>query len=92
MVVCYCCFCSANAIQNVVIIVCVVSVCFSLGVVGFNYDFSSFKGKRPSMEDYFVANISDVDGQMVSFFGVFDGTRHDLDYFWVAEAAKKMMS
>ncbi|PQP98311.1 putative protein phosphatase 2C 11 isoform X1 [Prunus yedoensis var. nudiflora] len=39
----------------------------------FSYGFSSFKGKRPSMEDYFEANISDVDGQMVAFFGVFDG-------------------
>ncbi|XP_062021095.1 probable protein phosphatase 2C 11 [Rosa rugosa] len=39
----------------------------------FNYGFSSFKGKRPSMEDYFEAKISDVDGQMVAFFGVFDG-------------------
>ncbi|KAF3440127.1 hypothetical protein FNV43_RR18405 [Rhamnella rubrinervis] len=39
----------------------------------FNYGFSSFKGKRASMEDFFETEISEVDGQMVAFFGVFDG-------------------
>ncbi|GJX51666.1 probable protein phosphatase 2C 11 [Tanacetum coccineum] len=34
---------------------------------------ASFKGKRASMEDYFKATISKVDGQMVTFFGVFNG-------------------
>uniref|UniRef100_A0A1D1Y2H2 protein-serine/threonine phosphatase n=1 Tax=Anthurium amnicola TaxID=1678845 RepID=A0A1D1Y2H2_9ARAE len=40
---------------------------------GFSYGYSSFKGKRPSMEDFFETRISEVDGQMVAFFGVFDG-------------------
>ena len=57
-----------------VIIICVVSVSLLTRSHRFNYEFSSFKGKRPLMEDYFEANISDVDGHMVSFFGVFDGT------------------
>lgn len=39
----------------------------------FNYGYASFKGKRASMEDYFETTISDLDGQMVAFFGVFDG-------------------
>ncbi|GKC41541.1 probable protein phosphatase 2C 11 [Tanacetum coccineum] len=39
----------------------------------FNYGYASFKGKRASMEDYFETTISEVDGQMVAFFGVFDG-------------------
>ena len=39
----------------------------------FSYGYSSFKGKRASMEDFFVTRISEVDGQMVAFFGVFDG-------------------
>ncbi|PON31536.1 Protein phosphatase [Trema orientale] len=39
----------------------------------FSYGFSSFKGKRASMEDFFETSISEVDGQMVAFFGVFDG-------------------
>lgn len=38
-----------------------------------SYGYSSFKGKRASMEDFFEAKISEVDGQMVAFFGVFDG-------------------
>ncbi|XP_027189832.1 probable protein phosphatase 2C 11 isoform X2 [Cicer arietinum] len=38
-----------------------------------NYGYSSFKGKRSSMEDFFETKISEVDGQMVAFFGVFDG-------------------
>ncbi|MQM01702.1 hypothetical protein Taro_034466 [Colocasia esculenta] len=39
----------------------------------FSYGYSSFKGKRASMEDYFETRISEVEGQMVAFFGVFDG-------------------
>ncbi|XP_035546985.1 uncharacterized protein LOC108981366 isoform X3 [Juglans regia] len=39
----------------------------------FNYGYSTFKGKRASMEDYYETRISEVDGQMVAFFGVFDG-------------------
>ncbi|KAG2240974.1 hypothetical protein Bca52824_096923, partial [Brassica carinata] len=42
--------------------------------VKFSYGYSSLKGKRASMEDFFETRISDVDGQMVAFFGVFDGT------------------
>lgn len=39
----------------------------------FKYGYASFKGKRASMEDYFETTISEVDGQTVAFFGVFDG-------------------
>ncbi|KAK6938333.1 PPM-type phosphatase-like domain [Dillenia turbinata] len=39
----------------------------------FSYGYSSFKGKRASMEDFFETRIAEVDGQMVAFFGVFDG-------------------
>lgn len=39
----------------------------------FSYGYSSFKGKRSSMEDFYEASISEVDGQMVACFGVFDG-------------------
>ncbi|CAJ2631065.1 unnamed protein product [Trifolium pratense] len=38
-----------------------------------SYGYSSIKGKRSSMEDFFETKISEVDGQMVAFFGVFDG-------------------
>lgn len=37
------------------------------------YGYSSFKGKRASMEDYYEIRISEVDGQTVALFGVFDG-------------------
>ncbi|KAL2950418.1 hypothetical protein AAZX31_20G226400 [Glycine max] len=37
------------------------------------YGYSSFKGKRSSMEDFFETKISEADGQTVAFFGVFDG-------------------
>ncbi|KAL0365930.1 UNVERIFIED_CONTAM: putative protein phosphatase 2C 11 [Sesamum radiatum] len=37
------------------------------------YGYSSFKGKRASMEDYYEIRISEVDGQTVGLFGVFDG-------------------
>ncbi|XP_022952802.1 probable protein phosphatase 2C 11 [Cucurbita moschata] len=39
----------------------------------FSYGYSSFKGKRASMEDFYETRISEVDGKMVAFFGVFDG-------------------
>lgn len=39
----------------------------------FSYGYSSFKGKRSSMEDFYETRISEVDGQRVAFFGVFDG-------------------
>eukprot|EP00262_Sarcandra_glabra_P006712 TRINITY_DN19206_c0_g1_i1.p1 TRINITY_DN19206_c0_g1~~TRINITY_DN19206_c0_g1_i1.p1 ORF type:complete len:277 (+),score=63.39 TRINITY_DN19206_c0_g1_i1:158-988(+) len=39
----------------------------------FSYGYSSFKGKRASMEDFYETRIAEVDGQMVAFFGVFDG-------------------
>lgn len=45
----------------------------------FSYGYSSFKGKRSSMEDFYEASISEVDGQMVACFGVFDGK--SLDYY-----------
>ena len=35
--------------------------------------YSSFRGKRASMEDFFDVKIHEVDGQTVSLFGVFDG-------------------
>ncbi|XP_057773737.1 probable protein phosphatase 2C 11 [Salvia miltiorrhiza] len=38
-----------------------------------SYGYSSFKGKRSSMEDYYEIRISEVDGQMVALFGVYDG-------------------
>ncbi|GKU90545.1 hypothetical protein SLEP1_g4530 [Rubroshorea leprosula] len=41
--------------------------------VNFSYGYSSSKGKRASMEDFYETRISEVDGQMVAFFGVFDG-------------------
>lgn len=43
----------------------------------FSYGYSSLKGKRATMEDFFETRISDVDGQMVAFFGVFDGMLSD---------------
>jgi protein phosphatase 1L len=43
------------------------------GNAKFKYGYSSFKGKRASMEDYYETSISEVDGQMVAFFAVFDG-------------------
>ncbi|CAA3019054.1 probable phosphatase 2C 11 [Olea europaea subsp. europaea] len=39
----------------------------------FTYGYCSFKGKRASMEDFYETRISEVNGQMVAFFGVFDG-------------------
>ena len=47
--------------------------------VRFSYGYSTFKGKRASMEDFFETKISEVNGQMVAFFGVFDGMPH----FWM---------
>jgi protein phosphatase 1L len=40
----------------------------------FSYGYSSFKGKRASMEDFYHTSTREVNGQMVAFFGVFDGT------------------
>lgn len=38
------------------------------------YGYSSFKGKRSTMEDYYEIKISEVQGKMVALFGVYDGT------------------
>ncbi|XP_072984441.1 probable protein phosphatase 2C 52 [Typha latifolia] len=35
--------------------------------------YSSFRGKRASMEDFYDVKTSKIDGQTVSLFGVFDG-------------------
>ncbi|KAG6419769.1 hypothetical protein SASPL_116281 [Salvia splendens] len=37
------------------------------------YGYSSFKGKRSTMEDYYEIKISEVQGKMVALFGVYDG-------------------
>jgi protein phosphatase 1L len=39
----------------------------------FSYGYSSLRGKRASMEDFFDTKLSKVDGQVVGLFGVFDG-------------------
>ncbi|KAG8389781.1 hypothetical protein BUALT_Bualt01G0014200 [Buddleja alternifolia] len=39
----------------------------------FSYGYASFKGKRPTMEDYYETRISEVDGRTAALFGVFDG-------------------
>jgi protein phosphatase 1L len=39
----------------------------------FSYGYSSFKGKRASMEDFYHTSTREVNDQMVAFFGVFDG-------------------
>ncbi|KAK7302957.1 hypothetical protein RJT34_13854 [Clitoria ternatea] len=41
----------------------------------FSYGYASFPGKISSMEDFYETGIDGVDGEIVSFFGVFDG--HD---------------
>ncbi|KAG7032840.1 putative protein phosphatase 2C 11, partial [Cucurbita argyrosperma subsp. argyrosperma] len=46
----------------------------------FSYGYSSFKGKRASMEDFYETRISEVDGQMVAFFGVFDAIPLSIDH------------
>lgn len=35
--------------------------------------YSSFRGKRASMEDFFDLKTSKIDGQTVCLFGIFDG-------------------
>ncbi|GAY44752.1 hypothetical protein CUMW_084250 [Citrus unshiu] len=39
----------------------------------FSYGYSSFNGKNSSMEEFCEASLSEVDGQKVAFFGVYDG-------------------
>ncbi len=39
----------------------------------FSYGYSSYKGKRFSMEDFHSAKIETIDGQEIGLFGVFDG-------------------
>ncbi|KAK7278377.1 hypothetical protein RJT34_23405 [Clitoria ternatea] len=41
----------------------------------FSYGYASSPGKRSSMEDFYETRINGVDGEIVSFFGVFDA--HD---------------
>jgi len=39
----------------------------------FSYGFSSWRGKRASMEDFYEAKISKIHDQVIGLFGVFDG-------------------
>ncbi|XP_073055443.1 probable protein phosphatase 2C 59 isoform X2 [Primulina eburnea] len=39
----------------------------------FSYGYSSFPGKRSSMEDFYDTRIDGVEGEVVGLFGVFDG-------------------
>lgn len=39
----------------------------------FSYGYASSRGKRSSMEDFFLTDTFGVDGQIVGLFGVFDG-------------------
>ncbi|XP_073303547.1 probable protein phosphatase 2C 59 [Primulina huaijiensis] len=39
----------------------------------FSYGYSSFPGKRSSMEDFYETRIDGVEGEVVGLFGVFDG-------------------
>ncbi|XP_078175417.1 putative protein phosphatase 2C 59 [Carex rostrata] len=39
----------------------------------FSYGYASSPGKRSSMEDFYETRIDGVNGEMVGFFGVFDG-------------------
>lgn len=36
--------------------------------------YSSFRGKRASMEDFYDVKTSKIDGQSVYLFGIFDGS------------------
>ncbi|KAJ8491885.1 hypothetical protein OPV22_013606 [Ensete ventricosum] len=38
-----------------------------------NCGYSSFRGKRVNMEDFFDVKSTKIDGQTISFFGIFDG-------------------
>ncbi|XP_008789334.1 probable protein phosphatase 2C 52 isoform X1 [Phoenix dactylifera] len=38
-----------------------------------SYGYSSFRGRRATMEDFYDVKISKIDGQTVSLFGIFDG-------------------
>jgi hypothetical protein len=39
----------------------------------FSYGYSSYKGKRFSMEDFHATKIESINGQEIGLFGVFDG-------------------
>jgi len=38
-----------------------------------SYGYASYQGRRATMEDFYDAKISKIDGHMVGLFGVFDG-------------------
>lgn len=38
-----------------------------------SYGYSSFQGRRASMEDFYDAKLSSINEQTVGFFGIFDG-------------------
>lgn len=46
-------------------------ICSEDGKLSWGY--SSFRGKRATMEDFFDIKMSKVDGQTVCLFGIFDG-------------------
>ncbi|MBA0736671.1 hypothetical protein Gogos_010194 [Gossypium gossypioides] len=43
-----------------------------------SYGYSSFRGKRATMEDFYDIKTSKINGQMVCMFGIFDGTTSDV--------------
>jgi hypothetical protein len=42
--------------------------------------YSSFRGKRATMEDFYDVKLTEIDGQAVSLFGVFDGMVYNLAF------------
>ena len=42
--------------------------------------YSSFRGKRATMEDFYDVKLTEIDGHAVSLFGVFDGMVSNLAF------------
>jgi protein phosphatase 1L len=54
-----------------------VNICACSEDGSLNCGYSSIRGRRPGMEDFYDIKSSRIDDKQINFFGVFDG-RHSL--------------
>ena len=54
--------------------------------------YSSFRGKRATMEDFYDVKLTEIDGHAVSLFGVFDGMVSNLAFLLLQLHAYRVLT
>ena len=62
------------------VIVLLVNICACSEDGSLNCGYSSIRGRRPGMEDFYDIKSSTIDDKQINFFGVFDGQASLLEH------------